>query len=60
MAKFRNRDLKLKQGQKITLGTNVDIQYDGSVLKISGAPLEAIDSTNIATVSTRGYVDSKI
>ena len=59
MAKTKQKNIILKQGQKIQLADNISIRYDGSVIKINGAPLEAVDSTNTATLSTRGYVDSK-
>jgi hypothetical protein len=63
MAKFTNKDLRLKDGQKVTFGNDLDanITYDGVAdqLKVD-VTIEGVSPSENGHLTTKLYVDSEI
>ena len=63
MAKFTNKDLRLKDGQKVTWGTDLDANmwYDGTADQLRvDVTVSGVDPTEDYHLTTRFYVDSEI
>jgi hypothetical protein len=63
MAKFTNKDLRLKDGQKVTWGTDLDANmwYDGAADQLSvDVTISGVDPTEDYHLTTRYYVDDQI
>jgi hypothetical protein len=63
MAKFTNKDLRLKDGQKVTWGTDLDANmwYDGTADQLRvDTTISGVDPTESYHLTTRWYVDSEI
>lgn len=63
MAKFTNKDLRLKDGQKVTWGTDLDANmwYDGAADQLRvDVTISGVDPTEDYHLTTRYYVDSEI
>jgi hypothetical protein len=63
MAKFTNKDLRLKDGQKVTWGTDLDANmwYDGSADQLRvDTTISGVDPTEDYHLTTKQYVDTGI
>ena len=61
MAKFVNKDLRLKNNQKITFGDglNVDVLFDGSEFGVNST-VSGVDPTQDYHLTTKQYVDGAV
>lgn len=63
MAKFTNKDLRLKDGQKVTWGTDLDanMSYDGTANQLGvDVTISGVNPTQDYHLTTKYYVDTEI
>lgn len=63
MAKFTNKDLRLKDGEKVTLGTDLDanLWYDGVANQLAvDVTVSGVNPTQDYHLTTKWYVDDEI